>query len=877
MAEYGILVWRTGVKQTSVYYPNEFDLILNLDTRVEFTGKNKDDLAKIDKGKGILKSPGNLVLPEVNQTIGVERVGPKRKIAKSDLVFPTFIDRCITRISEKTKQEEINMAVERVKHDPRRQEITYRYVGSFLRSLYLTQCELIAYKNVLQTAYIDRVGMCVKRPHLEGVDRLLSQMQVINLLESTIGKVCKTSDKSIVNLSEVEDSTSYNFFLIEFPPEKLKTTSISATGGRTLPQTFKDVEDIERENKARRVNHYLLESENTDNKNYYADFEEEISTSLKDTTNVKVALTPYGSKSRFFHEMKIVIWKINNGVGAKNIMHNVESWSDVVRLPMRNFGIWSVLFRPLGQYFSELYSSKNLKILQQVEKKQDDFWKRWLDQVKFRRADEVEKIIDFAYGRIEKGCYMEQVIMFSYFETLGFLYNLVGRFSCVEVRERLFRGIFHKKDDLPQRWSPEKRKNVRRVRELDCDEYLENNLIFKSWNGQLLVDLQECKSLTCGFVYILRFAFGVDHLKIDPDDLESDMNLVLCGFITLEVFLERYVPPLSKLVHKAYSCDSSTTYGEILQLLYCYNLLLILLALFGEASFEKMDYGGFVFFKRYMKDCYFLTHIRQKQSHITTLKGISLSDILIYTLSGPLCEEYMYQYVDRFEDYDNEKRNNAWGEFMASEKIRFAEEKVKYGEKAAEWELKEHARLKEEKRQADQRYTLRNFLKDLFRDANYEHSTRSLKLKILSEVHCSRVNYLTMNVLLGSNCRGLSDITSVVFPVSAPHKSMMVITIYTKGLEIAEILSRVQKRFKRNFENIYQHVLIGIGPSDITYTETSENLKTKDRVIYKGLGPMQTRMIPYTSEDADGQAILIKSDKVSKGSKFFFMKISAVE
>ncbi|QCQ85347.1 VP2 [CHeRI orbivirus 2-1] len=877
MAEYGILIWRTGKVVGAPYYPNEFDLILNLDVRNEFVGKAAGDLMKVEKSKGILKTPGNVIMPEFDQTLAVERVGPKVKTAKSDIVLPTFIDKCIARISDKTKQEELSMAIERVKYDPRQQEVTYRYVGSFLRSFYLTQCEMIAYKNILQTVYIDRIGVCEKRFHLEGVDRLLSQMQVLNLLECSMAKVCKNSDKSFVDLTNVEDSNGYHAFAIEIGVEKLQTTKFNFTSKQTLGQIYKDVQDLENDNAAKRLNHYLTETENDDNKNMYADFEEEISEMLKDVAQIKQAMTLYGAQSRFFHEMKIIVWKISNGTTAKGLIHNADNWSDLVRLPMRNFGIWSLIFSPLNQYFGVLYSIKSLKILQQPEKKQNEFWSRWMKQIRYRNEDHVNKILKFAYGAMEKGCDMEQVIMFNYFETIGFLYNLVGRVSCVQVRERLYHGIFHKKGDMPTRWSPEKRKTVKRSRGIDCDAYLENNYVFKGWEGSLLEDVRDCMSISCAFIYILRFAFGLDRKKLDPDEIESDMNMVLMGHITLEVFLERYIPTLSNLVSKAQSCDSTTSLSDMLQLLYCHNLLYVLLALFGEVSFERMNHGGYLIFKRYMRDSYLLTHVKQKPGHITTLKGLQLSELCLYMMSGPTCAEYSYDYYDPFENYDNEIRNNAWGEHMVAERLRIYDEKDKYGEKAEEWDQQQQAALREKKRQADYRYEIRNFIKILFRDANYNYANRSLNLKVLTQIHCSRVNYSTMNIFLGMNCRGVSDITTVVFPVSAPHKSLMVVTIYTKGMEVAEILAKVEKRFRRNFENIYQHVLIGIGPSDVTFTTGSDELKTKDRVVYKGIGPMTTKMIPYTSEDVDAQAILVKSDKVTRGSKFFFMKVSAAE
>ncbi|QCQ85337.1 VP2 [CHeRI orbivirus 1] len=875
MAEFGILVWRSG-SSTPIQnaFPDEYDLILNLDMRIEPKAKSSKSVMKFTNNEGILKSPGNIVYPNFSSTVLTHKTTGPTKKPKSDIIQPTFIDKCIARISEKTKQEELALAVERVKYDPRYQEILYRKLNLGMMGLWLTQCEIIAKKYVLQTIYVDRISCCKKRVHLEGIERVLSQEIVLNLLECKLGKVYKSS--AFHPLSESVGSSEIVCFTLEFPPHKLTLTPIEMGGHTSIKSRFESILDIEATNAARRTNRHLTSS-NTDNyKNYFADLDEEIQTIVK-SQSINTPIKPFGRGSKYIEGLNIVAWKINNEASAKGILHTVKNWSDLTRLPLRVRGIFSVLYAPISKHFETLSSVNSLKMLHSIENIQDAFWVQWLGEIKYRNEKVVETLLNYAYNGVEKGCEMEQVIMLTYFETVCFLYNVVGRLSGVRVREILYHGIFHKSSDNWSKWTEEQRKQVKKMRRLDCDEYLSKNFLFLGLTGQLLLDIRACMSIPCSMIYILRYAYGLNRIQLDADEVESDMNLVIMGYKDLEQFLEYYVPPLSRLASKANMISVETSYGEILELLFAYDILIIFLSLFSEIQCECHVTCGYLFAKRFSSDMYLLTHVDPRINHVGNVAGFRLEDILLHVMESITCTEFDREYNDRFEGYDNGVRNAAWQEYMTKKKEDFALEKLKYGDRGEEWEEKQNRLLLVEKQQADARYTLKNLVKELYSDIIWDKRSRGLKIIKKTAIHHLRINYVYMNMFLGTQCHGVTDIATVVFPVAAPHKSLMVITVYSAHMPITDVLASIARRFRKNFENIYQHVLVGIGPSEVFYDTSIDDLKTKDRVVYRGIGPMRVKHFPYLSEGIDGQAIIVKSDDVKRGSKFFFVKVAGAD
>nr|QGU18500.1 VP3 [Yunnan orbivirus] len=787
--------------------------------------------------------------------------------------MPTFIDKCITRLSESKKQEPIQMAVARAKMDPRKCGIGYEYVSNGFYSLQVTHSKVLLKKNALQTVSVDRISMCTHRPHLDGVDRLYSQMLALRLLDVRMGKISKA--RSLVNLSSESSSDPCTLFLLEFKPYKLSVQPLTADPTKQ-EELFTEIEEAEDTNAVRRAIHVLEKSDPTDLKEYFDDLVEEIKDSFSDS-KISAPITPYAKVSKYLPEVRIVMWKVNNISTVKATLNNVAQWKDTARLPMRARGIMSALMSPLSDVFEITDTPDTFKMVDQPAATHHAYWLKWWNEHTYRQQELVEKRMKTVYGKREPGCMMEKVILINYLETIGFLYNLVGRYSGVEMRMNLYPHIFKRTLGGIHKVTEERRKQIIKEERDACDSYLQTHLYFDEWDEQLLTHIRRLSSLPAAFLLVLRIAFGETIIIFDPEDFESDLNLVLLGQSDLDSFLSYYIPPLSNLAQKANNLNGRATVGDMLQMMCNYNLLIILLSLFGDVSPIHHRTGGYRLFKRQTAGKYLLPHIVPAKDRVNHPQGLSLHDILLHLLGTIPCGEFLIDYQDPFDGLEQEEWIAAWDEVDAEATQQIEDDKVKYGDKAEAWAVEQKGKVATRRKNALYRWNVRRCLKTLFSDAVFGKRSTNIVLQTIENISRLRMNYQEVSMLMATQCRGFTDVVTVCYPITSPHRSIIVVTVYSFALTIDDALASVMRRFPRNFENIYQHVLVQIGPNEISYTTKVTEMSTLDRMRVKGLGPMSTKVYPYTLLGVDAHALIIKHPEAKRGSPFFFVKIAGAE
>nr|UBT83576.1 VP3 [Middle Point orbivirus] len=873
MAEYGILVWRdtkTGDKQIP---PEEYDIFIDLDETISPQTTTEDALQKYSSSEKIFKNVGTIDTLSYQTAFSTYKTTGLTKRETSETVMPTFIDRCITRLSEKRKQEPLEIAVERAKWDPRRHNVGYEYVSNGFYAIQASHSKVLLKKNALQTLTVDRISMCSTRPHISGVERLYSQMMSLKLLETKMGKIYKAS--RLVNLSTEVGSEPAHLFILEFKPFKLSVQALTADEDEES-NIFAELEESENANIAKRKIHLMEGSEGTDLKMYYDDLVEEVKDGFNDR-KITAPLILYGKLSKYHPELRIVIWKMTNISTTKATLSKVSMWKDTTRLPSRFKGIFAVMVSCLNEIFEDVDSPENVKMVNQPTTEHNPFWLRWWNDYCYRKQDLAEKRMKTIYGDRDPGCVMEKCILVNYLEVCGFLYNLIGRNSSLAVRHNLYPQLFKRTLNGISKVTEERKRQIINEERKACDQYLENNFIFDDWDDQLLKRIRESNSIPAAFVYILRIAGGDPLGDFDPDDIESDMNLVILGKMELESFLEYYTPFLSRICGKALTLNGRATIGDMLHLLTSQNLLYVLLALFGDVSFLHHRTAGYVIFKRFKKDRYLLTHIFPSKSRTHYPQGVNLCDFLLHMTSSFTCEEFLYQYHDPFEGLEQEKWIEAWDAYQEEAKKQIEDDKVKYGEKAEQWALEQTAKVEKRRKEALYRWTLRDLMNRCFQDDIFGGNRRALQIQTQETIHRLRINYVEMSLLMASQCKGFTDVITICYPVTSPHRSIIVVTLYSYVLPLDEAIASIMRRFPRNFENIYQHVMVQVGLNEVRYTTKTARASTSDRLRVKGLGPMQVKTYPYTVLGVDAKAIIVKHSGAKRGSPFFFVKIASAD
>ncbi|AXS78000.1 outer capsid protein [Guangxi orbivirus] len=867
MAEYGVLLWRDSKPDTNKVLPDEYDLVIDLDDRISPQSEVDESKVKLSATEKIIKDTGTIDTLTFNTLFSAYKNTDIVQRQNSELVINTFIDRCIARLSDSRPQENIDMAVHRTKADPRRVRIGINAKANYC-ALRVTHSTLLMRRNVLQTVYVERVGMCTHRSHLLGSERLMSQMMHLELLNCIMGKIIKDESR-LSNLTEESGASAAKFFFLEMLTHKLTVAAPAKPFLQSEREFYNDLLDREGDNSQKRYLHHIEHTEGTDLKHFEDDLEEEIQDLMKDTAVKGLALI--GRKSRYFPEIQIACWKHSNTGAVKNSIADTKNWKDLNRLPNRFRGIFACMYACIPNVFETISSPDTLKMVAQPDDVEDPFWKTWLNEIPYRQEEIVAKRIEKAYGELPTGCAMERVIMYNYIEIMGFMYNLVGRLSNIRMKKNLYPDTIKlsfndlMSDEAKDKW---------RAQLAFCDKYLAEKLIYDDWDEEFLGEIRACMSIPVGFILILRRAFGLEKKRYDPEEVVSDLNLVITGSLTLETFLETYVPDLSGLVSRANSMNGVTTISDMLQLLCNHNLLIILLATFGEVGLKRMYETGVMFFKKYKQTLYLAIHVMPRKSTITHLKGLRLSDFLIHCLSNVTCEEHNWDYQDQFEGEEQDSWRKKWEEYGEEETKRIEEEAKKLGENGEAWKQRQIERMNKKRTEAFIRYTLRSLVIMLFSDLMYSKRMRTLDLAQIDEIHHLRKNYTEIQTMMGCQCNGFTDVVTIVFPVTAPHRALMVFTIYSEVLEVAEVLAIVMRRFPNNFTNIYQHVLIRVSPSEISYNTKIKTMKTKDRVNVKTLGPMSAKTYIYHCHLADARAIILKGETVQRGSNFFFVKLS---
>nr|QJD38993.1 VP2 [CHeRI orbivirus 3-4] len=871
MAEYGILLWRDNKTNDKTIPPEEYDIFVDLDERIEPTAKTNDTLMKFGTTEKIFAEKGTIDTLANQTKYSSYKTTGLRKRETSESVMPTFIDRCISRLAEASPQESLDLAIERARWDPRRENVGYDYVSNGFYSVRVSHSTILTKKNALQTMYVDRVPMCVGRTHHEGLDRLYSHLLTLNLLDVKLGKIMKS--EALKNLTSEVGSEAATLFLIELPKHKLTTQPVTAV--EAASNTYASLVELEEQNIGKRTIHLAEGSVGEDIACFVENLSEEIQDVMKDSKINKI-LTLFGRNSKYIPELKLVAWKVSNIQNTKGTLAKVTDWKDLQRLPGMYRGIFSVLFHPLQEVFETYQSPENFYMVDQPQFKHFDHWQKWWNEIQYKNETVVDNRLRRIYGNVEPRCVMEKCLLHTYLETCGFLYNVIGRWSDLRVRRKLYPVIFRKSKNASVRTSEEDRKKTLENEMKACDMYLEDYYVWENWDEQLLEKVIRVTSIPCAFILLLRYAYDLDMNNIDPDLLESDMNLVIRGKRSLESFLEHYVHPLSNLVKRVNTINTSTTISEIFTLLTKYNLLLLLLSTFGEVEFKYLNTAGFLMFRRYAKDKYFLAHVVPKNK-TAPLKGVKMQDILIYFIGYITCEEFSYNYSDKFEGLESEEWTSKWDNLDAENEEWISNNKEKYGEKSEEWEQEKRREHTEMRRQARFRWELIDLLKRLYRDPIFDKRSRSLITISHETIHFSRLNYVEIAMLMATQCRGFSDIVTLCYPIAAPHKSLLVVTIHSEVVAYADVLISLMKRFPNNFQNIYQHVMIEIGPDETRYHTMYAKMTTSERIRYKGLGPMSVKLYPYTLLGVDSRALIVKSDKAKRGSPFFFVKIASAK
>ncbi|QCQ85367.1 VP2 [CHeRI orbivirus 3-1] len=873
MAEYGILLWRDGKPSDKVVPPEEYDIFIDLDERAQPLNKSNDALLKITANEKIFKDKGSVDTLAFQTQYSTYKVSGLAKRDTSEMVMPTFIDRCITRLADASPQESLDVAVERAKWDPRRQSIGYEYVSNGFYSVQVSHSKILTKKNTLQTMYVDRLSMCSDRVHLEGLDRLYSQMLALEMLNVKMAKILKSGQMKA--LSTESGAESGVMFLLELPKHKLTLKPVTQVREQSI-NIYADLVESETTNKINRQVHMRENSFASDITLMVDNLEEEIQDVLKDTA-VSAPLVLYGRNSKYFHDLKIVVWKVSNIQPTKATINKVTEWKDTLRLPMIIRGIFCLLFGPLSNLFETLESPDAFKMVDQPKSAHFEFWNRWWNESQFRNERVMDKRLSDAYLNQEPGCVMEKCLLCNYLEICGFFYNLIGRWGSMFIRRNLYPILFKRTMSGLSKISDEQREVIIKSEKDACDIFLEENYIWNNWNDKLLAKLLSVKSIPCAFIIILRYAYGLSFGEIDADDVDSDMNLVITGKRDLESFLEYYTPMLAKLVKRANTIDSLTSIEELLMLLTHYNFVLLLLSLFAECEIAYLNTAGFLMFHRFMKDKYMLVHINTEKTKNSRLKGIKIQDILIYFIGYLTCEELSYRYNDKFEGLEFEEWTAKWDDYEKEQHAEYDVTKSRYGEKADEWVVKMKAQLTTARKQAGYRWDLIHLVQEIYKDPVFDTRSRGLRLIEHSSIHFSRINYFEVNMLMATQCHGFTDVVTLCYPIAAPHKSLLVVTVYSEAASFADVMYSVMKRFPKNFKNVYQHVMIEISPTEVKYHTSYESLKTNSRVKYKGLGPMSLKLYPYTLLGVDSKALIVKSESAKRGSPFFFVKIASAK
>ncbi|QCQ85377.1 VP2 [CHeRI orbivirus 3-3] len=873
MAEYGVLLWRDGNPNDKMNPPDEYDLCIDLDGRIEPTAKTNNALMKFSGTEKIFKDVGTVdTLSYQTKYTSYKSTGIVKR-STSEWVMPTFIDRCIARLSDTVAQESLDVAIERARCDPRRIAIGYEYAGSGFYSLRVSHSKVLMKRNALQTVYVDRIPMCAERTHIEGINRLYSQMLAMQLLTVKMGKIRKS--RSFVNLTAEASSTEVTTFLLELPKHKLNTQPVTPVSEQAA-NTYTSIIEVEEANAVKRGVHKLEDSEGSDYSTLGDNLEEEIADLLDDSKIIN-PIVPYGKTSKFIRELKLVAWKSNNIQAVKATVGKVQDWSDLKRLPMITRGIFTALYHPLGDIFETVTSPSDFYMVGQPTAVEPTFWTRWYNEIRYRSEDLIDSRLRKVMRGIKPGCNMERCILLNYYEICGFLYNLIGRWSDFNVRRKLYPVIFRSSVSGALKLTPEQRNELIKNEKKACDIYLHENYVWDNWDKDLLNEILRVNSIPCAFIIMMRYAYNLEPIKYDPDEVDSDMNLVILGVRSLESFLEQYLPMLSGLVKQANTISSKTTICELLTLLGKYNILILSLALFSECEVFQQNTAGILMFRRYMEDKYYVTHVFPEKTKNHQIKGIKIQDILLFFIGMFSHKELDHDYWDKFDAIEQEEWTKLWDDEVKRLKEEIDREKLKQGEKAETWAVSEKHKVDALRAEARYRWELINLVKGLYNDSIFDKRTRTVRLKSHASIHFSRINYTEINMLMASQCYGFSDVITVCYPISAPHKSLLLITIYSEAITYEDLMFSIARRFPKNFVNIYQHVLIEVSPTEVKYHSTHVDMTTQSRIKYKGLGPMQVRMFAYAALTADSKALIIKSDKAKRGSPFFFTKISGAK
>nr|WBV80513.1 VP3 [Yonaguni orbivirus] len=878
MAEYGILLWhddkssrRSGQK---VDYPSEYDLIVNLDSRVELDGSDSESVMQIQSGKTILRAQGIVEIAGFNETVTTHISSETMKKETSDIIQRGFIDRCIGRLTDEDRKENLKKAVQRARNEQYWMGLSYYKAGSGMFGVQLTHSELITKKHIIQTLFVERRSVCLKRLHLDGLERLMSQSLNYGFLQCYLGKVRKTA-KQYGSLMEAQDSEKSNMFLLEIFTRKLELENVAPSREVADEDLFSELSTAQTQNKIKGGQNLVEGSASQTFKLPHEDLIEEIKDIMESGTVTK-PLTLYGRESKYYTSMRIVVWKSQNDALVKATVKDTSKRSDLKRIPMKTRGIMSVFAASMKDLFDEIGKVGTLKTCGQIQKKQDDFWKQWHDDIMYQDDGRKQKIIERIYQGSEVGCKMEQVILYNLYEFASFIYMVIARNSPNKVKRRLLADILKN-----VKLSPTKTEKVKEANEVKLnaavDSYINTYLLFDRWDDKLLLAIIDSRSYMVAITYILRYANGDDFIEIDSDELESDLNLVLIGQMGLEAFLRSYVPMLTELYQRAINLNSMSTIEEILDIMIRHNYLIIYLSMFMEVKIKGMLLKGVPYLKRFRKDKYYLAYF-VPDTHNRSMKGVHFIDTIHLMFDVYGTEEFRHELYDRFEGVDDEKWTEEWTEYVKTETERIDLEKEKYGEKSVEWAKQQKIKLARIKKDAQYRHELLLILREIFFSKNsvYSRRERTIDIEYISEISHLRLNYQRMSMFMGTHCRGFTDIATLCMPISAPHKSMIVICLYSDAVNDTVVDLCIKNRFKRVYKNIYQIVYLKVKPQEVRYDE-NRPAQCSEMFNIKGEGEMTLRVLPYLSQGLDCRAVIIKSAKGERGSKFFFVKLSGAE
>ncbi|BCB92308.1 VP3 [Yonaguni orbivirus] len=875
MAEYGILIWhdtqsRSGQK---VEYPGEYDIILNLDSRVEPQAKTKGKLMKIATNATILRQNGSIDIAAFNETLQTHLSSETMKKPLHDIISRGFIDRCIVRLTEEDKKENIKRAVLRAKFEPYWMGLSYNKAGAGMSGIQLTHSEVVTRKHVMQTAFVERRSVCAKRVHLDGLERTLSQMVSFGLMACYLGKVYLPS-RTYANLMDQSGNTKSIYFSLEIVRKTHEIIALPASPVTSDVDYFETLIQAENKNKTSRTENILGGEVTQAMKHYFEDFIEEIKDVMQDVKiNKDIAL--YGRESRLYPNINIIAWRSANDSLARDTVKQASSRSDLKRIPLKTHGIYSLFMQRMTSLIVEIGESGNLKTCAQPNPEGEQFWKEWLGDIKYQDGGSTDRLLKTLYQGTEMGCEMEQVILITLYETVSFLYASVTRAVTYKFKKNLLKELIS-----GIKLSPSKDEKIREANELKIqaaiDSYMNTKPLHEKWNVKLLELIMDSRSIPLSFIYILRYANGDAMTEIDSDELESDFNLVLLGEMGLESALRVYAPMLCELYQRAQNLNSASTIVEIINVMVCHNLLILLLSLFLEFKIGKMDLGGIPMFKKFVKGKYYVSYLTPNHTGRIT-KGLHLADTIHYFMDTLLCSEFDNDFYDRFEGLDDERRRKEWDEYVEKQHEKIDLEKVKYGERGDNWAKKQKAELKSRRDDADFRHWLLKCVREIFNSEAYSKRERTLNLVKIDSISHIRLNYQRMSMLMGSSCCGFTDVMSLCLPISAPHKSMVVVCVYSDAITETIAQLCLKNRFKRIHEKIYQIILIKVKPKETQYVDTIDDMTCNERFNVKGLGPMKIRVLPYKSQGLDSKSIIIKSDKGERGSKFFFVKLSGAE